>query len=56
MGARAFMDFASPVLLAMSVHSALTEDDRLTFRLPKRDRTMTKRGRIDDVPAATIEP
>jgi hypothetical protein len=52
----AFMDFASPVLLAMSVHSALTEDDRLTFRLPKRDRTMTKRGRIDDVPAATIEP
>jgi len=52
----AFMDFASPLLTGMSVHAALTENDRLTFRLPQRDRTMTKRGRIVDAAAGTLTP
>jgi hypothetical protein len=51
-----FIAFASPILTAMSVHSALTEGDRLTFRLPKRDRTMTKRSKIDETAEVFLKP
>jgi hypothetical protein len=51
-----FIAFASPILTAMSVHSALTEGDRLTFRLPQRDRTMTKRSKIDETAEALLKP
>jgi DNA-binding transcriptional regulator YdaS (Cro superfamily) len=43
-----FTVFATPILTAMSVHSALTTSDRLTFRLPERDRTITKRSKINE--------
>ena len=52
---RAFIAFASPLLAGMSVHPALTTGDRNTFNLPERDRTMTKRGKIDDKANAFLE-
>jgi hypothetical protein len=51
-----FTAFASPLLTAMSVHLALTEDDRLTFRLPEPDRTPTARAEIMVTPVGELHP
>jgi hypothetical protein len=53
---RAFIVFASPLLTAMLVHPALNANDRLTFNLPERDRTMTKRGKIVDMAYGLLTP
>jgi len=51
-----FTAFASPLLTAMSVHPALTADDRLAFRLPEPDRTPTARAEIMVTPVGELHP
>jgi hypothetical protein len=51
-----FIAFASPLLTAFSVHPALTENDRATFRLPAPDKIPTERVKIDGVPVAELIP
>jgi len=51
-----FTAFASPLLTAFSVNPNLTEADRLTFRIPRPDRTPTARGKINDDAYALIKP
>jgi hypothetical protein len=51
-----FIAFATPVLLKIAAHPALNTGDRLNFRLLERDRILTKRGRIEDVPMALMQP
>jgi hypothetical protein len=51
-----FIEFASTLLIAFSVHPNLTDADRLTFKLPEPDRTPTARGKITDLAYAIIVP
>lgn len=51
-----FIVFASPVLLKIAAHPALNTGDRLNFRLLERDRILTKRGKIEDIPMVQMQP
>ncbi len=50
-----FRLFAEPLLNRMSGSSALTNQDRDILHLPVRDKTPTRRGKIEDTPFVKIE-
>lgn len=49
-----FTDFFSPILTGMSVHPALTTEDRGILNIPERDTVNTPRGAINDQPFVNI--
>jgi hypothetical protein len=50
-----FTDFFSPILTGISVHTALTTDDRGILNLPEPDRTPTARPVISDQPFVKVD-
>lgn len=50
-----FTTFAENPLKLIEASPNITLDDRATFRLPERDRTMTSRGAIDTVPIGSLK-
>jgi hypothetical protein len=51
----AFITFAEIPLKAIEISDNITNDDRKTFRIPKRDKVKTKRGAINDSPFGKLK-
>lgn len=49
-----FSTFAEPLLIRISGSSALTNEDRGILNLPERDRTPSRKGKIEDKPMVSI--
>jgi len=50
-----FMVFAEPLLNRISVSTALNNEDRTILNLPERDKTPTRKGKIEDTPLVGIK-
>ena len=50
-----FTLFAEKPLKLIEASDNLTADDRGTFKLPERDRTVTRKGKITEMPFASIQ-
>ena len=53
---KAIINHVSPLLDKIASSSAITANDRVVFNTPKRDRELTRRGKIDDIPYVGIKP
>lgn len=50
-----FRTFAEPLLNRISVSTALNNEDRTILNLPERDKTPTRKGKIEDTPLVGIK-